>query len=112
MKLTDTKIKQAKPKDKEYPLTDGHGLNIIIKPNGKKYWVHRFMFEGKRKPMHLGVYPTLSLKEARAIHNNNRVLIGKGINPKELKANEKNARKLEVSNTFKSVVEKYFHCNG
>ena len=34
MKLTDTKIKQAKPKDKEYPLTDGHGLNIIIKPNG------------------------------------------------------------------------------
>ena len=108
MKLTDTKIKQAKPKDKEYPLTDGHGLNIIIKPNGKKYWVHRFMFEGKRKPMHLGVYPTLSLKEARAIHNNNRVLIGKGINPKELKANEKNARKLEVSNTFKSVAEKYF----
>ncbi len=108
MKLTDTKIKQAKLKDKEYPLTDGHGLNIIIKPNGNKYWVHRFMFEGKRKPMHLGVYPTLSLKEARAIHNNNRVLIGKGINPKELKANEKNARKLEVSNTFKSVAEKYF----
>ena len=57
MKLTDKKIEQAKPREKEYPLADGHGLVLIVKPNGGKYWVHRFYFENKRIPMNLGVYP-------------------------------------------------------
>ena len=108
MKLTDKKIAQAKPKEKEYKLSDGHGLEVRIFANGGKYWVHRFMFDGKRIPMSLGTYPTLSLKEARSIHTSNRLMISKGINPKELKDNQKQARKQEVLNTFKSVAEKYF----
>ena len=108
MKLTDKKITQAKPRDKRYPLTDGHGLELEINPNGSKYWIHRFYFDGKRIPMNLGTYTTISLKEARSVHMNNRLMISKGINPKELKDNEKKARKQEVLNTFKSVAEKYF----
>lgn len=108
MKLTDKKITQAKPRDKRYPLTDGHGLELEINPNGSKYWIHRFYFDGKRIPMNLGTYTTISLKEARSLHMNNRLMISKGINPKELKDNEKKARKQEVLNTFKSIAEKYF----
>jgi integrase len=108
MKLTDKKIAQAKPREKEYPLADGHGLVLIVKPNGGKYWVHRFYFENKRIPMNLGVYPFVSLKESRQIHLNNRLLVSKGINPKELKDNEKNARKKELLNTFESIAEKFF----
>ena len=108
MNLTDKRIDQAKPKLKEYALADSHGLMVVVKPNGKKYWIHRFYIDGKRIPMNLGAYPSLSLKEARSIHASNRVLINKGINPKELRDNEKKARKQEVLNTFISVAEKYF----
>ena len=56
----------------------------------------------------IGFIDSISLKEARSVHMNNRLMISKGINPKELKDNEKKARKQEVLNTFKSVAEKYF----
>ena len=57
MKLTDKKIAQAKPREKEYPLADGHGLVLIVKPNGGKYWVHRFYFEKKKNSNEFGRIP-------------------------------------------------------
>ena len=65
MKLTEKKIKQAKPREKEYLLTDGHGLSIVIKSNVQKYWIHRFTFKGVRTPIYIGVYPKISLEEAK-----------------------------------------------
>ncbi|WP_444925833.1 Arm DNA-binding domain-containing protein [Microbulbifer sp. TRSA002] len=65
MALTDTQIKQAKPSDKDQWLTDGQGLRLLIKPTGSKYWRLKYRFQGKQKTLALGVYPSVSLKQAR-----------------------------------------------
>ena len=108
MKLTEKKIKQAKPREKEYLLTDGHGLSIVIKSNVQKYWIHRFTLKGIRTPIYIGVYPKISLEEARKIHTNNKILISKGINPKKLNRNQRKANIKVVANTLKSIADKYF----
>lgn len=64
--LSDTTIKAAKPKDKPYKLSDGQGLYVLVHPNGGKYFRYDYKFKDKRKTLALGVYPTTSLKEARA----------------------------------------------
>lgn len=66
-KLSDTVIKKAKSKDKDYVLSDGGGLQILIKTNGSKYWEFRYtnLQTKKRAKTSFGVYPTITLKEAR-----------------------------------------------
>ena len=65
MALTELMVKQAKPKEKPYTLSDGKGLILEIRPNGKKYWIVRYWVEGKEKRTSLGPFPDISLKEAR-----------------------------------------------
>ncbi|MGP8271756.1 MAG: Arm DNA-binding domain-containing protein [Terracidiphilus sp.] len=65
MNLTDTKVRNAKPQDKDYRLTDGHGLHLFVKANGAKLWRWRYEFEGKEKLMSLGAYPDVTLTSAR-----------------------------------------------
>ena len=62
--LTDRKILNAKPKDKQYKIFDGKGLFVLIHPNGSKYFRWEYKFEGKRKTLALGVYPETTLKHA------------------------------------------------
>jgi len=47
--LSDTKIRNAKPADKEYTLADGQGLSVVVRPNGTKLWLYRYRFGGKRQ---------------------------------------------------------------
>ncbi len=65
MALTDTKVRSAKPQEKEYTLVDGDGMFLLIHPNGSKYWRFRFRFGGKQHLMAFGVYPETSLADAR-----------------------------------------------
>ena len=65
MALTDIQIKQLKPKDKKYSVSDGRGLILEVRPNGAKYWIIRFWIKGKEKRKHIGSYPEMSVKEAR-----------------------------------------------
>lgn len=55
MALTDTKVRSAKPQEKEYTLVDGDGMFLLIHPNGSKYWRFRFRFGGKQHLMAFGV---------------------------------------------------------
>ena len=64
--LTELSIKQAKTKEKQYKLTDGEGMYLRVYPNGSKYWQLQYWFDGKQKIFPLGVWPVVSLKEARA----------------------------------------------
>ncbi|WP_218048861.1 Arm DNA-binding domain-containing protein [Curvivirga aplysinae] len=57
MKLTDAKIKAAKPKEKPYKLADGHGMYLDIRPNGSKYWRLKYRIFNKEKLLSFGVYP-------------------------------------------------------
>lgn len=63
--LTDTKIKTSKQKEKDYKLSDGQGLFLLVKANGTKLWRFDFTFTNKRQTMSFGVYPEIGLKEAR-----------------------------------------------
>ena len=61
MALTDTAIRNAKPKDKAYKLYDEKGLFIQVTPNGGKWWRFKYQFEGKEKLLSLGTYPEVPL---------------------------------------------------
>ena len=63
-KLTDTAMRTAKPREKSCKLADGGGLYIEVAP-GDKWWRLKYRFEGKEKRISPGVYPAVSLKEAR-----------------------------------------------
>ena len=79
--LTELSIKQAKPKDKQYKLTDGEGMYLRVYPNSSKYWQLQFWFDGKQKILSFGVWPETSLKEARDKRFEAKKKIKEGINP-------------------------------
>jgi len=82
--LTDSKIRNAKPSPKEYNLPDGNGLHLRVKPNGSKTWIYNYKrpHDGKRTNLGLGVYPSVSLINARALRDKCREQISLGANPK------------------------------
>src|SRR5262249_59588577 len=63
--LSDTKIRNAKPVDKEYTLADGQGLSVRVQANGTRIWLYRYRFGGKRKNMSFGVFPAVTIKLPR-----------------------------------------------
>jgi integrase len=65
MTLTELVVRQARPKEKPYALSDGRGLIMEIRPNGKKYWIARYWVAKKEKRLSLGAFPEVTLREAR-----------------------------------------------
>jgi hypothetical protein len=65
MALTAIEVSKTKATDKQQKLTDGGGMYLLIHPNGSKYWRMDYSFAGKRKTLALGVYPDVSLVDAR-----------------------------------------------
>ncbi|MZQ67831.1 Arm DNA-binding domain-containing protein, partial [Escherichia coli] len=97
MALTDAKIRAAKPTDKAYKLTDGAGMFLLVHPNGSRYWRLRYRILGKEKTLALGVYPEVSLSEARTKRDEARKLISEGIDPCEQKRAKKVIPDLQLS---------------
>jgi len=59
--LTDTAVRNTKPRDKAFKLFDGGGLFLMVNPNGSRYWRLKYRIKGKEKLLALGVYPDVSL---------------------------------------------------
>ena len=97
--LRDTTIKSAKPAGKNYRLTDGDGLYIIINTKGGKWWRFDYSFNGNRKTLSLGVYPETSIKTARQNAALARENVANGIDPSNIRKDEKS--KNEQSNINK-----------
>lgn len=107
MALTNNEIKNAKPREKAYKLSDGDGLFLLIAPNGSKYWRLKYYFEGKEKLLALGVYDEVTLAEARLRRNKARELLVKEIDPGQLKQANKRARKIAAENSFESIAREW-----
>ena len=105
--LTAKAIDAAQPKDKQYKLTDSltPGLFLLVHPNGSKYWRFRFWMDKKEYLQAIGVYPLISLKEARKRATESRSLIANGINPVEEARKEKAIDALNMAAGFKTVAE-------
>lgn len=81
MKLTQLVVKNAKPKEKPYKLADGSGMYLLVKPGGGKYWRMKYSYAGKERLLSIGVYPQISLQEARQKRNEAKNLLKDGVDP-------------------------------
>lgn len=108
MPLTDTAIRNAKPGEKPIKLFDERGLFLLVTPTGGKWWRFRFMFDGKEKLLSLGVYPDVSLKDARERRDEARKLVANGVNPSENRKIQKTARADLIANSFEVVAREWF----
>jgi integrase len=107
--LTNTEVKQAKSKDKEFNLVDGDGLALRVKPNGSKLWVFNYFrpYTKIRTSLSFGSYPTLSLAEARSKRNAARELLAKDIDPKEHRDETSRLNDIAHNNTLEHIAEKW-----
>ena len=102
MALTDAKVRAAKPSDKSVKISDGDGMHLLVHTNGSKYWRLQYRFNGKQKMLALGVYPEVSLADARQKRDAARKLIVAGIDPNEHKKAEQEKQQDETR-TFEAV---------
>ena len=100
MPLSEIKIRKARPQDKSYKLFDEKGLFLLINPNNSKYWRHKYRFAGKEQTGSYGVYPEISLSEARAKRDDTRFLLRDGINPGLVKRKARISRLISSDDTF------------
>ena len=103
MALTDTKIKNAQPKEKPYRLSDAKGLYIEVHPNGSKYWRLKYRFMGKEKRLSIGVYPTVTLKQARKATELAKDQIAQGVDPSQAKKAKKAERMTAQTNNLQFI---------
>ena len=111
MPLSDVTIKNAKAQEKPIKLFDGDGMYLLVTPAGGKWWRLKYRFGGKEKLLSLGTYPEIGLKEARRRREEARSLIAQGVDPSELKKEEKAATivaERERSATFEAVAREWY----
>ena len=105
--LTDTAVRNAKPGAKAIKLFDGGGLYLEVAPAGGKWWRLKYRLGGKEKRISLGVYPDVSLKDARERRDAARKLIANGIDPSQARKEEK-AEIAADAMTFEKVAREWF----
>lgn len=107
MKLTDTKIRSLKPREKQYKVSDGGNLFLVITPTGAKYWRFKYIFNGKEKLLALGVYPDVTLALAREKRDDAKQQLAEGNDPSFVKQIKQRAKKQAVQNSFEDVAREW-----
>lgn len=100
MPLTDTKIRNLKPKEKSYKVSDFEGLYVTVRPTGARLWNMKYRFEGREKRLSFGAYPAISLAQARKMRDDAKALLAKGKDPGAVKAEQKRQSRAKSANTF------------
>lgn len=108
MKLSDTAVKKAKPETKTYKMADGGGMYLEVMPTGSKYWRLKYRFGGKEKRLAFGVYPDVSLAQARDRRDDARKLLANGIDPGAVKQAQKAADVALNENSFEVIAREWF----
>lgn len=108
MPLSNLTAKGAKPRAKPYKLADGQGMYLEVAPTGSKYWRMKYRFGGKEKRLAIGVYPEVSLADARDKRDAARKQLAQGIDPSAAKQLAKHAINLAVENSFEAVAREWF----
>ena len=112
--LTDLKVRSAKSTDRDWKLSDGGGLFLLVKPTGGKLWRWKYRLQGKENLFAIGGFPQVSLAEARAAREKARALVKQGIHPaherrqvKERNLEALEERKRAKESSFARVAQAY-----
>jgi integrase len=105
--LTDTMIRKARTPDKPTKLMDGRGLFMLLTPTGGRWWRFRYAFAGKEKLLSFGIYPDVSLKDAREARDDARRLLAKGIDPSAARQEERRAQREAADNDFETIAREW-----
>ncbi len=105
--LSDIQVKNAKPRDKDYKLSDGHGLYLLVTPTGGKLWRLQYRYAGKQKLLSFGAYPSISLADARQRREDARKLLANSVDPGEVRKAQKAATVAETENSFEVVAREW-----
>lgn len=108
MSLTVQVVKNAKPTSKTQKLFDGGGLYLEVSPRGRKWWRLKYRFGGKEKKLALGVYPDVTLKEARDRRYQAKRLLDDGIDPGERRQSIRKEIQSQAAITFELVAREWF----
>lgn len=107
MPLSDTAVRQAKPRDKAYTLADALGLSLYVAPGGVKSWHFRFTWLGRQARISLGTYPEVGLKDARSRRDEARETVAKGIDPREARREQRATAMQAGGMTFRCVYDEW-----
>jgi integrase len=102
MPLRDVAVRNAKPAPRPRKLSDGGGLHVLIQPTGSKLWRLAYRLAGKQKTLAIGVYPTVSLEEARHHRDDAKKLLARSIDPSVQRRADRHAGR---QGTFRAVAE-------
>lgn len=108
MPLTDSALRNAKPKEKPYKLSDGGWLFLLVQPNGSRLWRMDYRYDGKQKTLAIGGYPLISLVEARAKRDAAKKLLNDGIDPNVAKKADRVQQRIESASTFSVLAKEWF----
>lgn len=112
-KLTDIEVKQANTLQKDYKITDGGGLYLLVKNTGTKCWRLAYRLAGKQKTLAIGTYPQIGLKDARKQREQAKEKLAKNIDPSLDKKHERIKQQLAAANTFEAIARDWWqHTKG
>ncbi|WP_439149003.1 tyrosine-type recombinase/integrase [Sulfitobacter sp.] len=107
MPLSDIQIRNLKPKENAYKVYDFEGLFVLVKPNGSKLWQFKYRMDGKERLLSIGVYPVVTLAQARKAKEDARVMVAAGEDPSEAKQEDKRLRQEARGQTFAKIGEAF-----
>lgn len=106
--LSDAAVKQAKARDKDYKLSDREGMYLLVKSNGAKYWRFKYRYNGKEKVLALGIYPRISLRDARIRLLEARKSLYEGADPGQIRKEGKLTKKALAAHTFETIAREWW----
>jgi predicted O-methyltransferase YrrM len=107
MSLSDTKVHNAKPGEKQFKLSESDGMYLLVTSNGGKYWRLKYRFHGKEKLLALGTFPGISLLEARQLRDEALTQLSNGIDPGQVKKAQEAAKGEPAANSFEVVAREW-----
>jgi integrase len=105
--LTDTAIKRAAIRERDYKVADSGGLFLLVTKAGGKLWRWKYRFQGTEKKMALGQYPEVSLAQVRALHSAARRLLASGVDPMAQRKADKTAELAQSEHSFQAIAKRW-----
>jgi integrase len=106
--LSPVEVSKAKPESKDYKLFDGGGLFLLVTPSGGKLWRLKYRFGGRERLLALGVYPQISLADARQRRDEIKKLLTNGVDPGDARKAEKQSQ-TQQTETFEAIALEWYN---